>query len=194
MTPAPGIARPAPAEMSPGAPPAGSSGTTGERRPPALTAFPLAGAILERFAGALGPDYAGYAGHVARVLAFYRALAPDRQAPEQVQVAGAFHDLGIWTARTFDYLAPSVSLAREYLSAEGREAWTPEVETIILQHHKLTPYTGPLRMTVETFRRADLTDLSLGLFRSRLAERRSSRMDAEEFDRKSDDGLEDVMQ
>ena len=88
----------------------------------ASTGFRLVDAVLERFAGALGGDREGYTCHVARVLAFYRKIAHDHEAPEQVQIAGAFHDLGIWTARTFDYLAPSVRLARDYLTAEGREA------------------------------------------------------------------------
>jgi hypothetical protein len=102
------------------------------------------------------------------VLAFYRGLAPGHQAPEQVQIAGAFHDLGIWTARTFDYLAPSVRLARDYLTVEGREELAPEVERIILEHHKITPYRAQFHETVETFRRADLVDLSLGAIRSGL--------------------------
>jgi predicted metal-dependent HD superfamily phosphohydrolase len=130
----------------------------------ASTGFPLVDAVLERFAGALGDDREGYAGHVARVLAFYRGIAPDHEAPERVQIAGAFHDLGIWTARTFDYLAPSVRLARDYLTAEGREELAPEVERIILEHHKLTPYRAQFCETVEVFRRADLVDRRLARF------------------------------
>src|SRR6266404_1005361 len=45
-------------------------------------------------------------------------------------------------------------------------ALVPEVRSIILQHHKLTPYGGPFAATVEPFRRADLVDLSLGVVRS----------------------------
>jgi predicted metal-dependent HD superfamily phosphohydrolase len=134
-----------------------------------LTGFPAADVILERYAGALGPDFAGYAGHVARVLAFYAGLAPGHEAPEAVQIAGAFHDLGIWTARSWDYLAPSVRLARDHLTAAGREDLADEVVRIILEHHKLLPYRGELRETVETFRRADLADLSLGALRSGLS-------------------------
>ena len=134
----------------------------------ASTGYPLVDAVLERHAGALGPDYAGYAGHVARVLAFYAGLAPGHEAPESVQIAGAFHDLGIWTARSWDYLAPSVRLARDHLTAAGRDDLTDEVVRIILEHHKLLPYRGAFEDTVETFRRADLADLSLGALRSGL--------------------------
>jgi hypothetical protein len=38
---------------------------------------------------------------------------------EKIAIAGVFHDLGIWTNKTFDYIAPSVVLAREYLAARG---------------------------------------------------------------------------
>ncbi len=140
----------------------------GVHSPACSTGFALVDEILERFAGALGPDYAGYAGHVARALAFYAGLAPGHEAPESVQIAGAFHDLGIWTARTWDYLAPSVRLARDHLTAAGREDLADEVVRIILEHHKLLPYRGAFQDTVETFRRADLVDLSLGALRSSL--------------------------
>jgi predicted metal-dependent HD superfamily phosphohydrolase len=134
-------------------------------RAPVLTGFAAADVILERYAGALGGDRDAYAGHVARVLAFYAGLAPGHEAPDAVQVAGAFHDLGIWTARSWDYLAPSVRLARDHLAAVGREDLADEVARIILEHHKLLPYRGVFQETVETFRRADLVDLSLGAIR-----------------------------
>ena len=49
--------------------------------------------------------------------------------------------------------------------SEGHAGWLPEVQTIIEQHHKLTRYRGPFERAVETFRRADLVDVSLGLVR-----------------------------
>ncbi len=129
------------------------------------TRFPVVDAVMERFSDALGRDRTGYFHHVVRLLNFYRALSPDGDCPDEVVVAGAFHDLGIWTAGTFDYLAPSVQQARACLESEGHDAWLPEVQAIIEQHHKLTRYRGPLERTVETFRRADLVDVSLGLVR-----------------------------
>jgi hypothetical protein len=35
----------------------------------------------------------------------------DRVDLEKIAVAAVFHDLGIWTNKTFDYIAPSVALA-----------------------------------------------------------------------------------
>jgi len=136
---------------------------------PAFSTFPLVDEILQSYAQALGPDLPAYRNHVTRVLHFVFAIAPQLQSTAQpVLIAGAFHDLGIWTARTFDYLDPSSQLAHDYLEAKGLEALWPEVDQIIQQHHKLRAYAGPFEASVEAFRRADLVDLSLGLIRSGL--------------------------
>jgi hypothetical protein len=130
------------------------------------TSFPLVDEVLSSFAKNLGPDFSAYRNHVVRVLNFLFAIAPAfREAGEHVVVAAVFHDLGIWTDGTFDYLAPSRRLAREYLEVRGRQHHAPEVEAIIEEHHKLRPYRGPFSPTVESFRRADLVDISLGVIR-----------------------------
>ena len=134
-----------------------------------LTAFALVDDILQTHALALGHDLPAYRNHVTRVLHFVFAIAPQLQSTAQpVLIAGAFHDLGIWTAHTFDYLDPSSQLAHDYLKKHGLESLWPEVDQIIQQHHKLRAYTGPFEASVEAFRRADLVDLSLGLIRAGL--------------------------
>ncbi len=131
---------------------------------PTLPTFPLVDEILQSHSQALGPDLRAYSNHVTRVLHFAFAIAPQLESATQpILIAGAFHDLGIWTARTFDYLNPSSQLAHDYLKAQGIESLWPEVDLIIQQHHKLRSYSGPFEASVETFRRADLVDLSLGL-------------------------------
>ena len=135
-------------------------------------AFPLVDDILASHRDALGPDLAGYRNHVTRVLHFLFAIEPQlRDAGDQILIAAAFHDLGIWTARTFDYLAPSSRLALDCLIACGLAPLWPEVDLIIQQHHKLRSYRGPFSPSVESFRRADLVDLSLGLIRFGLTSR-----------------------
>ena len=125
--------------------------------------------LIAAHAPSLGGDLPAYRNHVCRVLNYYVALCPPAdELPEAVMIAAAFHDLGIWTARTFDYLEPSVRLAQSHLAGIGREQLGPEVATLIGEHHRLRPYTGPYRPTVEAFRRADLVDLSLGVVRSGL--------------------------
>ena len=49
------------------------------------------------------------------------AIVGDRGALEKIATAAVFHDLEIWTDRTFDYLAPSIALVREHLVAHARD-------------------------------------------------------------------------
>ena len=136
---------------------------------PTISTFALVDDILGSHAQALGPDLTAYRNHVTRVLHFDFAIDPQLQsAARPLLIAGAFHDLGIWTAYTFDYLDPSSELAHDYLKAHGLQPLWPEVDSIIQQHHKLRSYTGPFAQSVDAFRRADRVDLSLGLIRSGL--------------------------
>jgi len=136
---------------------------------PALSTFALVDDILSSHAQALGPDLKAYRNHATRVLHFVFAIAPQLQNTAQpLLIAGAFHDLGIWTARTFDYLEPSSKLAHDFLAAQGLEPLWPEVDLIIQHHHQLRTYAGPFEASVEAFRCADLVDLSLGLIRAGL--------------------------
>ncbi|MBI5592618.1 MAG: HD domain-containing protein [Deltaproteobacteria bacterium] len=107
-----------------------------------------------------------YRNHVYRVLNYLLLLAPEQSGDADLwHIAAAFHDLGIWTDGTFDYLEPSRRLARNYLGAKGLAHFVPEVEAIITHHHKLSPYRGVFSSTVEPFRQADLVDVSLGTIR-----------------------------
>ncbi len=119
--------------------------------------------ILKTHAEELGTDMAAYRNHVMRVLRFFRLLGGD--CTEQLVIAAAFHDLGIWTAGTFDYLEPSIALAESYLEASNLTEHAQEVTAVIVNHHKLRPYRGPFEDSVERFRQADLVDVSLGLIR-----------------------------
>jgi predicted metal-dependent HD superfamily phosphohydrolase len=133
--------------------------------------FPIVDELLASYSGALGDQAAAYRNHVYRGLNYFAALAGSDESavPHSVLVAAAFHDLGIWTDETFDYLEPSVRLARAYLASHGLGELAPEVAALITEHHKLRAYHGPFANTVELFRRADLVDLSLGAARAGLA-------------------------
>lgn len=123
-------------------------------------------AVLAAHAEALGGDLVPYRNHAYRVVTFCIALSAERpDRGEKVAIAAAFHDLGIWTARTFDYLAPSVELAEAWLREHGRESWMPEIEAMILQHHKIRPWRGNQDWLVEPFRRADWIDVTRGTLR-----------------------------
>lgn len=123
---------------------------------------------LAPYADELGDDRVPYTNHVIRVLQFCDALfdraggtgEPPSRRTEFV-VCGVFHDLGIWTDRTFDYLVPSIDLAAEYLEHEGRSDLIPLVTEMIDLHHKQRA-AGDSNDPIEIFRRADAIDVSLG--------------------------------
>jgi hypothetical protein len=119
--------------------------------------------ILSLHAAALGADFEGYRNHTYRVANLCVAqLSGSAEEIEKVAIAAAFHDLGIWTDQTFDYLTPSATLARAYLTRSGRAEWAPEITETIFGHHKVSSYRGRDEWLVEPFRRADWMDVSLG--------------------------------
>ena len=133
--------------------------------PELVREHPLVEQILDDHSDhARGDDagWAGYRGHVYRVLNFARALAPDTDArDEKLAIAGAFHDLDAFSS--LDYLAPSIRAQDTWLRETGRGAWADELALMIAEHHRLMPYRGPHAPLVEAFRRADLVDVSQGL-------------------------------
>lgn len=112
----------------------------------------------------MGGDLRGYRNHAYRVLNFCRALG-EGDVPENLIVAAAFHDIGIWTHRTFDYLEPSAEEARNYLCAHDGGDRVDAVQSVIRTHHAIRPCRGPHAPQAEIFRRADLADVSLGTLR-----------------------------
>ncbi|MHC8285965.1 phosphohydrolase [Pseudomonas sp. XS1P51] len=126
--------------------------------------FPVTDEILASFAQVIGADLPGYRNHIYRVLNFYIAISGIEGLPsEAVQIAAAFHDLGIWTDRTIDYLDPSVRLAEDYLAGRQQSHLGSEVTALILEHHKVRPYGAAHALSVEPFRRSDVIDVSLGV-------------------------------
>lgn len=122
--------------------------------------------VLDAFGDDLAADRAAYRGHVYRVFHFGRALAPTVPVrDEKMALAAVFHDLGIWSDRTVDYLPPSVRRLRTYLEEHGRTGQADELVRMVEMHHKLTPYRGEHAAIVEAFRRADLVDVTFGLVR-----------------------------
>jgi len=128
--------------------------------------IPLLEELLAPWRERIGRDYAGYRNHVYRMLHFCFVLHPPTdEERRKLIIAAAFHDIGIWSDGTVDYLPPSVRVAKDYLSDYGLDAWAGEVGQIVDQHHQLTAYRGAAHPLVEVFRRGDLVDFSLGLVR-----------------------------
>jgi len=120
--------------------------------------------LLESRREVMGADYVGYKNHCRRMVAFCLALQPCTEEEQQkVAIAACFHDIGLWTAKTWDYLPPSVLAAVKYLKNCNGESWAEEITLMITEHHKLNTFTDARYPLVEAFRRADIIDVSLGL-------------------------------
>lgn len=129
-----------------------------------VTNLPAVEAVLDDHASVLGRDRVAYRNHVYRISNLCLAIVGDRPVElEKLAIAAVFHDLGIWTDHTFDYIDPSVALAREYLARRGMTDWTPEIEAMIRDHHKITSSHADPSSLVESFRHADWIDVSRGL-------------------------------
>ena len=129
-----------------------------------LTEIATLDELLDAHAAELGNDFTAYRNHTYRVVNLCAALsASDPQQLQKMAIAAAFHDMGIWTDGTFDYLQPSIRLAGTHLAQSGRAEWTAEITGMILEHHKISAWRGDPRWLVEPFRRADWIDVSRGL-------------------------------
>lgn len=134
--------------------------------PPITDRFAPIDEVLDAFGAALAGDRVAYRAHVYRVFHFCRALhgaAAGRD--DAIALAAAFHDLGIWSDGTVDYLPPSARRLRDHLARAGRGGEAAELVRMVELHHKLTPCREAGDALVEAFRRADLVDLSFGLVR-----------------------------
>jgi hypothetical protein len=129
-----------------------------------VTAHPIVDAVLDRHRDALGDDMATYRNHVYRCVN-YQQLLLGAPLPDFAALAWVAHDLGIWTARTFDYLTPSADLAAQHADEFGITE-IDRLETLITEHHRLRPSADPM---TETFRKADLVDVSRGLLRGHIS-------------------------
>jgi hypothetical protein len=121
-------------------------------------------ALFAPWRPALGKDALPYRNHVERLLAICMKINQPLVEAELLafRVAAVFHDLGIWSDGTFDYLPPSRVRAVEWLQAHGHENKAGLVEALIENHHKIRS-VGDHSDAVEVFRRADWMDVSLGL-------------------------------
>ncbi|TXH73010.1 MAG: hypothetical protein E6Q88_05700 [Lysobacteraceae bacterium] len=121
--------------------------------------------IFAEWRQALGAEYAGYRGHVYRVFnCCLRLRDCDADERRKLAIALVFHDIGLWSARTLDYLPPSEAEAVAWLARNGLAAWSDEIAMMIRMHHRIRHWRDPATPLVETLRRADLIDFSLGAY------------------------------
>lgn len=126
-----------------------------------VTAHPIVDTVLGRHRDALRDALPTYRNHVYRCVTYHQLLL-GFSIPDAAALGWATHDLGIWTAGTFDYLTPSADLAAGYADEFG-VADLDRLRALVTEHHRLLPVHND-RVT-ETFRQADLVDVSRGVLR-----------------------------
>ena len=119
--------------------------------------------LMQKFRPVVGTDYDKYKNHVYRVFLNCLIIDSEKKNEEKYAIAAVFHDIGIWTNHTMDYLYPSIEQAKIYLTETGKQDWIEEITLMIYWHHKISKYRGQYRKTVGSFRKADWVDVSLGL-------------------------------
>lgn len=141
-----------------------------------IRSIPTLDALLQNYAEAFGPSRQAYTNHVYRVINIAALLLPPKgEALEKLAIAGAFHDIGVWADKTFDYLAPSEKRASAYLDEIGRPEWKQDVGAMVRWHHKITSVPQSEAPIAEAFRKADWIDvlhgaITCGIPRARLSE------------------------
>lgn len=121
--------------------------------------------LMQPYQSIIGTDFDKYKNHVCRVFLNCKMLDNNPENEEKYAIASVFHDIGIWTDHTFDYLKPSIIKSKAYLNEIGKLLWMYEIALMIDMHHKVSEYRGKYYKTVEIFRKADWMDVSLGLLR-----------------------------
>lgn len=126
-------------------------------------------------------DIVGYRNHVYRVIDFCFTLAGTLSETDRkkIIIAACFHDLGLFSDDTFNYLPPSISLADSYLSRNDLGEWQPEISAMIDQHHRVRSIKDLDQPLVELFRKADLIDFSFGIIRFGVPRSRVTSLKAE---------------
>lgn len=119
-------------------------------------------ALLRQYRNQLGVQYVAYRNHLYRLMNTIQATTKLSEIElEKIAIAAAFHDLGLWTHHTLDYLDPSAQLATDYLMSIDKKSWIDEVVAMIQDHHKIQPTQHTSRI-VELFRQADWAEVTLG--------------------------------
>lgn len=124
-----------------------------------LVANPIIDTVLDRYATQLGDSRTDYRNHLYRAMNYQLRLLNSPEPAPEIALAWAVHDIGIWTAGTWDYLEPSAALVDE-LAAEFDVTDIRRTKTMVVDHHKLRRVDDPY---VETFRLADRVDAFRGL-------------------------------
>ncbi|WP_454791632.1 hypothetical protein [Mycolicibacterium lutetiense] len=130
---------------------------------PVLTQHAVVDGVLDDFRDGLGPDAVRYRNHVYRGLNYQRMLLGLDMIPDEIALAWALHDIGIWITG-WDYIPPSLQQVDE-LAPKFGVGDVDRVRQMVALHHQVRPSQDEW---VETFRVADRVDVTKGLLRKDL--------------------------
>lgn len=119
--------------------------------------------MMASYKSTIGKDYHRYKNHVCRIYSYCKQMDDSHYNNTKYAIAAVFHDIGIWTDATFDYIEPSIEQASSYLTTINRQEWIEEITLMISWHHKISSYKKDNYETIEIFRKADWIDVSLGI-------------------------------
>ena len=123
-------------------------------------------ALLAPFRERIAGDYAGYRGHIYRVLTYaMHFLQGETTHRPAIEAALVYHDIGLWTDRELAYLEPSI---RRVIADNAAHGWGLDPDLLarlIHWHHKILPYRGSHSAVVNAVRKADWVDATGGLIR-----------------------------
>ena len=125
-----------------------------------VTANTVVDDALDRYQHQLGPHAERYRNHVYRGLNYQRKLLELAVIPDEIALAWALHDIGLFTDG-WDYIGPSLEQVNKLAAVYGIGD-VDRVKQMVQLHHKMRSCTD---VWAETFRVADRTDVSRGLLR-----------------------------
>lgn len=131
-------------------------------------------AHLKSFEESLGNDFDGYRNHCLRVLTYAVHVLKEGSGFDASEVstalpllgaAVAYHDIGLWADGELYYIEVSAERAKEALQDKFSAQQIATIHTIIMEHHKITPWHGEDEDLVNAVRKADWLDATLGFVR-----------------------------
>jgi hypothetical protein len=136
--------------------------------------------LLTLWRDKIGSDWQAYRNHTYRLLNYVNEKLPglSNEDLDLVAIAAAYHDVGIWLDKTFDYLEPSSIRAQSYLKSAAKypadvlEEKQQLVNDMVMNHHRVRPVAGGKLSLVNVFRQADWCDVSFGRLRYGLAKKK----------------------
>ena len=142
--------------------------------PSLLTSVPTIEDVLHDHARSWGHDFRLSEPCVPRRESVRGPAAARPESHDKIAVAARFHDLGIWTNQTFDYLPPSIALATRLLDDDGRPEWVRRSTMDDPRPPQVSASDGDPHWLVEPFRRADWVDVTRGRSFGTVCRRRSA--------------------